>query len=175
MYLNFNELPGDARIWVYQSEKELTDAQAKEIAEKTRAFCESWTSHGDSLRASSLILYNRFIIFGVDSPSDGICGRAIDASARFIMELGGKYQTDFLNRNIVFFYDPVLKKARPMPLAQTKELIGKGEILPETPVFNTLIQRKRDLLDKWIIPAGESWLKSRFPKENAYQSANNGR
>lgn len=170
MYLNFDELPDEAKIWVYQSERELSTNESAEIAEKAKQFCESWTSHGDSLKASATVIYNRFIIFGVDSPSDGICGRAIDASARYIKQLGMERQIDFLKRDLVFFYDPVTRKARAMPLTQTKELIRKGELGKGELLFNTLIQKKLDLQDKWIIPVGESWLKIYFPKEKAYNS-----
>src|SRR5450432_2513737 len=85
------------RIWVYQSDKNLSDEQIKEIEDGLTAFFSQWKSHGEEVRADYKILYHRFIILVADA-ADPLCGRAMDASVRFIKETGEKMQINFLNR-----------------------------------------------------------------------------
>lgn len=34
---------------------------------------------------------------------------------------------------------------------------NNGEVTDETPMLNTLVQTRRELLEKWWVPFGESW------------------
>ena len=87
MYIPFEELPEDSKIWIYQSNRKLSDDEVTTIDTKCQEFVENWAAHGTSLEASFLLKYNRFIIFGVNQEVQQTTGCSIDASVHFIQQL----------------------------------------------------------------------------------------
>ena len=65
MFINFEEMPGTARIWIYQSELPLPS----EINAFAQQFVAGWNAHGQPLQASFQVFYGHF--FGA------CCQRAI--------------------------------------------------------------------------------------------------
>ena len=61
MYIPFENLPEESRIWIYQSNRKFSDDEVTEIENDLKAFVEDWSAHGTSLEASYIIQYNRFI------------------------------------------------------------------------------------------------------------------
>ena len=62
----FEDLDNNARVWIYQSNREFSNNEVEIIKEKTSNFIENWLRHGDHLKASFFIKYNQFIILAVD-------------------------------------------------------------------------------------------------------------
>ena len=56
MYVDFNDLPNTARIWVYQADRELNSTQVEEMQKALKDFIEDWTRHGEDLKGSFAIL-----------------------------------------------------------------------------------------------------------------------
>jgi hypothetical protein len=54
MYVPFEDLPEESKIWIYQSNRKFSDAEFSEIETDLQAFLENWAAHGTSL-VSSLI------------------------------------------------------------------------------------------------------------------------
>ena len=55
MYTPFENLPEDSKIWIYQSNRKLTDDEVTAITAKCQEFVENWAAHGTSLEASFLL------------------------------------------------------------------------------------------------------------------------
>ena len=66
MYIPFENLPEESRIWIYQSNRKFSDVEIAEIESDLKNFIEDWAAHGTSLEASFIIKYNRFIIIAVN-------------------------------------------------------------------------------------------------------------
>ena len=66
MIVPFKTLPNEARVWIYQANRELTESEIKEISIKAEVFIAGWTRHGENLKASYEIKYNQFLILAVD-------------------------------------------------------------------------------------------------------------
>jgi hypothetical protein len=64
MYVPFEDLPEESKIWIYQSNRKFSDAEFSEIETDLQAFLEN--GHGTSLVSSYQLKYNRFIILAVD-------------------------------------------------------------------------------------------------------------
>src|SRR5690349_2707845 len=103
MLTDFNQMPSDARVWVYQCNKELTDAEVKSIKEKTAVFTEQWTAHKQQLRAGFDVRYNRFLIITIDEKQAMASGCSIDASVHFIQSLEKDLNVSFFDR-MLFTY-----------------------------------------------------------------------
>jgi hypothetical protein len=103
MFVEFNELPGDARIWIYQSKRELAEKEAEGVKLKLRKFADNWLRHGEQIKGSFHILYNQFIVLGVDENFNNVSGCSIDSSVRAIKELEDEFDLDLMNKlNIAF-------------------------------------------------------------------------
>jgi hypothetical protein len=82
MYVPFENLPEESKIWVYQSNRKFSDTEFSEI-ESAFSFLENWAAHN---KFSFLLSakYNRFIILAVDQDVQSATGCSIDASVEFI-------------------------------------------------------------------------------------------
>ena len=65
MLTDFNSLPDNSRIWIYQSNRKLSEEEVAQITLKTTNFLKKWTAHGANLEAGFEIKYNRFIVLGL--------------------------------------------------------------------------------------------------------------
>src|ERR1043165_661189 len=103
MYIPFEQLPPDARLWIYQAERRFTDDEEKIISASLREFCSQWSAHGNPLETSFLIKYNQFIILSVNENAADASGCSIDGSVRVLKELSKRFDNDLFNRTGVAF------------------------------------------------------------------------
>ena len=66
MYVPFENLPGESRIWIYQSNRKFSDEEFAEIETALQAFLQDWAAHGTGLESGYQLKYNRFIIIAVN-------------------------------------------------------------------------------------------------------------
>lgn len=155
MYVDFNQLPDDARIWVYQCNRTFTEEEVSELKIRLADFLEDWTAHGSSLKAAFDIPYNRFIVIGLDQSQTGASGCSIDASVHFIQELEKTYNVDLLDRmNVTYKQGDYLAYK---DLKEFKKLVKNKGVSPKTIVFNNLVNNKADYRENWEVPLEESW------------------
>ena len=62
MIVDFNTLPNDSRLWIYQSNREFTPIELEEIEVLTKSFLKNWQAHNKELEVSYQVKYNRFLI-----------------------------------------------------------------------------------------------------------------
>lgn len=159
MYVPFENLPDESRIWIYQSNRKLSDSEILEIDTLVRAFVENWAAHGTSLQASYQIRYNRFIILAVDQNFHAATGCSIDSSVQFIQDLEKKYEIDLLDKMNVTF--KLGEHIAHKPLAEFKKMAKEKAVSGNTIVFNNLVNTVGEWNEYWEVPANESW-HSRF-------------
>ena len=160
MYVPFNELPPDSRIWIYQASLEFTAPEAEKIEAEIRQFVTQWSAHGKQLLASGTLLHNRFVVLGTDEKSEMPSGCSIDSSVQFIRSLEAAFNASFFDRTQLAFKQQ--DKIITMPLNRLKEGISAGQVNPETLYFDNLVNRAANLSGQWIKPAKESWLGKYF-------------
>ena len=66
MYVPFENLPPESKVWIYQSNRKFTEEEWSAIATDLKTFIDSWSAHGTGLEASYLLKYYRFIILAVN-------------------------------------------------------------------------------------------------------------
>lgn len=159
MYIPFEELPDDAKIWIYQSNRKLTDDEVESITSKCQDFVENWAAHGTSLAASFVIKYNRFIIFAVNQEVQQATGCSIDASVHFIQQLEQQFAIELLDKMNVTYRsgEHIAHKS----LLDFKKMAKEKAVSEHTIVFNNLVNTKVEWEEFWEVPANESW-HSRF-------------
>lgn len=159
MLVNFDTLPLESRVWIYQSNRKFTDDEITEIEQAIQDFVANWSAHGTSLEASYLIKYSRFIIFAVNQEVQAATGCSIDSSVQFIQDLESKYQVDLLDKMNVTFKNGEFIAHK--TLLEFKKMAKDKAVSGSTIVFNNLINTIQEFNESWEIPAEESW-HSRF-------------
>ena len=108
---------------------------------------EEWAAHGNELKATGAILYDRFLVLVVDETHEGASGCSIDSSVKFIKELGAKLNIDFFNRlNLVIEENDELTYCHISELAKH----------PNAFVFNPMVTNLGELRSSWRQKSVES-------------------
>ena len=155
MLINFDELPENSRIWIYQSNRKLSDSEILSIETKIITFLNSWTAHGKNLEAGYEIKYNRFIVFGLNQENASASGCSIDASVNFIQKIEKDFGLDLMDKMNVTYYNG--KFIAHKSLIDFKKMAKAKSISKNTIVFNNLVNTKVDYLENWKVPAKDSW------------------
>ncbi|MBC8882544.1 ABC transporter ATPase [Flavobacterium piscinae] len=159
MYIPFDNLPEESRIWIYQSNRKFSDAEIADIESDLKNFIEDWVAHGTSLEASFITKYNRFIIIAVNQEVQQATGCSIDKSVEFIQSLEQKYKVDLLDKmNVTYKQGEFLTHKS---LIDFKRMAKEKAVSPNTIVFNNLVNTIEEWKESWEVPAEDSW-HSRF-------------
>ena len=159
MLVDFEALPDESRVWIYQSNRSFTDAEITEIKEGLAQFLTQWTAHGSQLHAGFTIRYKRFIVIALDQSHAGASGCSIDASVHFIQEIERNYNVVLLDRMNVSYKQGEYIAYK--TLQDFKKMAKDRAISKNTIVFNNLVTNKLEFTEHWEVAASESW-HSRF-------------
>ncbi|OYQ44843.1 ABC transporter ATPase [Flavobacterium aurantiibacter] len=159
MYVPFEELPEESRVWIYQSNRRLQPEELSQIETALQQFVENWAAHGKPLQASFEIRYDRFIVLAVDQEFNAATGCSIDASVHFIQELEKQFDIVLLDKMNVTYRlgDHIAHKS----LIDFKKMVKDRAVSPHTIVFNNLVNTIEEYQNDWEVEASQSW-HSRF-------------
>jgi hypothetical protein len=162
MFVAFENLPPQSRIWIYQSDRSFSMEEENIISSSLQSFCAQWEAHGYPLHTSFRIEYHRFVILSVDESSAGASGCSIDGSVRVLKELGSQLNIDFFGRSKIAFLEN--EKIETHPLSELKALFQSGTLSSNSQTFNNLVANKAELETNWKISAINSWLTKYLPR-----------
>ncbi len=160
MYIDFNQLKPESRIWVYTSSYLLSDQTIIKISEKLLIFCNAWQSHQMDMKASFLIAENRFIIIAADESYNDISGCGIDKSIHAIQELEQELSLKLTDKSVVVFEKEGLQLA--YPFNKIREAVSLGDLNSEILFYNTLVSTISEYKTDFKIKASEGWVKKYF-------------
>ena len=160
MYIPFNELPPHARLWIYQADRPLTEAEQAEIKPLLQRFAAEWSSHGTGLQASAELLHHQFLVLANNETAAAASGCSIDKSVAFVRELEQQLRVTFFDRTRLAFLKAGAVEL--VPMQELKSKVSAGEIDENTLYFDTLVNNYGELQEAWPKPAGNSWLSRYF-------------
>jgi hypothetical protein len=145
----------NSRVWVYQSDRQLTDHEVEQIQTELNSFTTGWTAHNNKLKAKAEIRYNRFLILIVDESQAGASGCSIDKSVHFMQHLEQQFGIKLFDRfNLAYREGSEVLSA---PRHAFEDKLKNGEINTGTIVFNNMVQNLKELQTKWEVPFKDSW------------------
>jgi hypothetical protein len=159
-YLIDGSFDPHSRVWVYQSNRIFSLAEALEIEEILSGFTSEWKSHGVQVKGAAYLFFGQFIVLLADETATGVSGCSTDSSVRLIKDIEQRYAVNLFDRLSLAFV--VKDKVQLLPLSQLQYAISNNFITPDTLYFNNLVQTRSELENNWIIPAKDSWLADRF-------------
>lgn len=157
MFVNFEDLGQEARVWVYQADRKLRSKEIEILKAESRTFIEKWTAHGNNLKGSFKIVYDQFLMLGVDEDFAQASGCSIDSSVAFIRSLEKKFNVDFLDKSkvAVLIGDMIVLE----DFNELKTKVKEKVIKPDAITFNNSITKKSELESSWQSNIENSWLK----------------
>ncbi len=149
------QLSDNSRVWIYQSDRQLSEQETQQIQQHLNAFAAQWTAHNNQLKATGEVRYNRFLILTVDESQAGASGCSIDKSVHFMKQIEQAFAINLFDRfNLAYKEGNAVLS---LPRNAFEEKLASGEINSDTIVFNNLVPTLQDLRTKWEVPFKDSW------------------
>ena len=157
MYVSFNLLPPNAKVWIYQSDSNLSSKDVELIEKEVKLFLNNWSSHNKEIESSYEIRYNRFLIIGLNENINSASGCSIDKSVNFIKNLQSILKVNFLNRLDVAY--KIENEINSISLLEFQNMIRENKLSKDSIVYNNMIDTKKLYLNNWETTIENSWHK----------------
>ena len=157
MYVSFNLLPPNAKVWIYQSDSNLSSTDVELIEKEVKFFLNNWSSHNKEIDSSYEIRYNRFLIIGLNENINSASGCSIDKSVNFIKNLQSILKVNFLNRLDVAY--KIGNEINTISLLEFQNMIRENKLSKDSIVYNNIIDTKKLYLNSWETTIENSWHK----------------
>lgn len=163
------DFAADSRVWIYQSHRLFTIAEALSIEEILEAFVKDWNSHGDPVKGYGNLFFGQFIVLMADESATGVSGCSTDSSVRLIKEIEKAFGVSLFDRLSLAFL--IKEKVQVIPLSQLSYALENKFVDENTLYFNNTILTKEELEKNWIIPLSTSWLASKIRHQKSTNPA----
>ncbi|MCU0341153.1 MAG: hypothetical protein MUE30_14840 [Spirosomaceae bacterium] len=160
MYIPFDEIDFNARVWVYQANRNLTPDEVGTVTETLKAALEGWQAHQQDLLAAGKVFLNRFVVLAVDESQELPSGCSIDKSVHWLQEIGTRLGVDFFDRSVAYLDES--GHLQTLTLPQIKAAVATEQLTPNTTVFDNLVATKAQWMSRWKVRAADTWLKRYF-------------
>lgn len=160
MLIPFEEMPDNARLWIYQAERNLSKEEVELVKANTEVFLKQWRAHGQDLKSSFTVEYDQFLIISVDESFSQASGCSIDASVHLIKALESALGISFMTTSQVAFLQN--DKVNLYPFNQLKIQAKENIITPETPVFDNTVQNVSEFKSRWLKESSATWVNRYF-------------
>lgn len=160
--VSFQDLPPNARVWVFASDRPLKGDEATKLLREVDLFLAQWNAHGHPLRCAREWSDDRFLAIGVDPTAEQASGCSIDGLFRGLQSLERVLHTRLVAGGRVFYRD-ASGAAQLVPRPEIATLASRGALTPKTPVFDLSITAAADYRTRFERPAGETWVAALLP------------
>ncbi len=154
--VSFDELPPDARVWIFGAERPLVETERARVLDEVDAFIGQWAAHDVPLTTARALWYDQFIFVAVDERAAGASGCSIDALVRRMKGLQAELGVELVNHAPVLYRDGsgIGRVSR----ERFADLVESGSISQETVVFDNTVTTVGAVRDgRWELPAANSW------------------
>jgi hypothetical protein len=155
--IGWDALPNNARLWIYQANRFLSDSELEKMQLELEKLMQSWNTHGKKLETGYAVFYNSTIVLAVNEDYQYASGCSIDSSVHMLKKIGIELNVDFFNRMQVLYQ--LNTTCHLISLNDFIDKIIAGEINKDTLVFDTLAARKSDLPEDVLVSVQQSWHK----------------
>ena len=155
----FDELPPDARLWIFGAERPLSEAERVRVIGEVDAFIRQWTAHDAPLTTARDVRYDQFIFVAVDERAAGVSGCSIDALVSSLRVLEADLGTEIIGGASIWYRQNGPEgEIRRISRSAFKELAESGLVSGDTIVFDLSLTRVGELREgRWESSARQSW------------------
>jgi|TARA_B110000438_G_scaffold27292_2_gene26153 hypothetical protein len=155
MYTPFEEMSEKSRAWVYILSKNIDMNVARDLENILKNICDEWQSHGQIIKSSYLISYNRFILLFAED-NNSVSGCSIDQSNNKLRKILNQLKIDLQpNSKIGIFNKSKIEFFKKNELIN---LINNNKIDLFQKMINTTIKNKLSFEKEWVQQIKYSWI-----------------
>lgn len=156
--VSFESLPDSARVWVFASDRPLAGGAADTLLAAVDQFLADWKAHGVPLRCARDWRDEHFLAIGVDVTAENASGCSIDGLFRALQQLERAIGSKLVGGGRLFYRgrNGIETVSRDEFAARA----SRGEIEPETHVFDITLTDAASWRKRFEMPAGETWASS---------------
>jgi len=152
----FNDLDPQSKVWLYASDRLLSEIETEQINERILTFTKQWTAHDVALKGTGKVIFNRFIVLAVDESHTNASGCSIDKSVHFIKGIEKEYGLNLFDRLKIYYQQDNGMNA--FHFNDLKDVLAKNQISEDTLIFDTTITKLDQLQIGFVKEASKSWL-----------------
>ncbi|RMG16901.1 MAG: hypothetical protein D6730_24595 [Bacteroidetes bacterium] len=145
-----------AYTWIYSLNTPLDEANAQALQADFDQFTSQWKSHGTPVDGLIRLAHGRFVIIQADPAVPRPSGCSIDSLKRAVAQILQHHGLESLDAAYIGYRD-AQGHIQFVHFKQLPQLIAKGEIGPDTLVFDHSLDQSDDL-SKWEVPLRQSWM-----------------
>lgn len=166
MNIPFEQMPPNARLWVYAANRKLNSTEQELITAKGVDFVMGWTAHQQQLKAAFTILHDIFLVIAVDENHNEVSGCGIDKSVHFMQEIDREYNINLFNRiqiELLVNDDVMLTNKQKLAV-----MLQEGAVNEQTIMFNKTVTNKDSFDTHFQLTLSQSWV---YPSLKALQTS----
>jgi hypothetical protein len=152
----FETLPDSARVWVFGSDRPLSEEATDSLLKEVEAYLSEWKAHGEPLTVGYEWRFGRLLVVGVDQRTAGASGCSIDGLFRVLQGLESGVGARLVGGGRVFYRDGH-GEVQSVERHELKPLLESGEIRADSVVFDTSLTDLGSLREGFERPARKSW------------------
>jgi hypothetical protein len=158
MKRSFEEMPDEARLWVFASPRPLETREAERLLERVDAFVEHWVAHGHPVAGARDWRHDRFLLMAADEAATGVSGCSIDSLYDALKAAERELGTRLLDASSSVWYRAGDGTIHAVPRPDFRALAREGAVDADTPVFDNTVATVGALRSgEWERPMRESW------------------
>jgi hypothetical protein len=158
----FETLPDSARVWVFGSDKVLSEEGTQSLLTGVDVHLEDWKAHGAPLTVGREWRDGRFLVVAVDQSTTGASGCSIDGLFRVLQQLEREVGANLVGGGRVF-YRGAHGEVQMTTRDQVAALADSGAITKDTVVFDTSLTDLGTFRACFERRAKESWVSDLLP------------
>ncbi|MEO5817365.1 MAG: hypothetical protein ABIT20_19005 [Gemmatimonadaceae bacterium] len=153
----FETLPDSSRVWVFGSDKLLTEEGTKLLLAGVDAHLVDWKAHGEPLTVGREWRDGRFLVVAVDQSTAGASGCSIDGLFRVLQQLEREVGASLVGGGRIYYRENlgVVQSATRDEIAS---LVQSGVITKDTVVFDLTLTDLGTFRACFERRAKESWV-----------------
>ena len=152
----FETLPDSARVWVFGSDRPLSDEATEILMTEVEAHLAEWKAHGEPLTAAYEWRFGRLLVIGVDQRTAGASGCSIDGLFHVLQSIEPQLGARLVGGGRVFYRDSN-GEVQSVERHELKALRDSGAIRENSVVFDTSLTDLGSLREGFERPARKSW------------------
>ena len=155
--VSFETLPDSARVWVFGSDRVLSEEGTKGLLAGVDAHLADWKAHGAALTVGREWRDGRFLVVAVDQSTAGASGCSIDGLFRVLQSLEPEAGANLVGGGRVF-YRGAQGEVQSATRDEVANLASTGTITKDTVVFDTTLTDLGTFRSCFERRAKESWV-----------------
>lgn len=158
MTVSFDQLPDQARAWVYTSNRLLNDQEVHLVRSYLEQFTADWSSHGTPLKAAAQVFDHSVIVLAVEDGWDVASGCSIDKSVAVLKTIEQELHISLFDRLLLLHKAELNAPVSFISLPNLKKGIQEGVIPAESLIINTQADSLRAIKEGLWTEIKHSWL-----------------